>query len=371
MAKITINQDSLKARKEWKRHKVKDGSNIYRILPPFGDEETHNNYPFKYWRVIWGLIDPTTGKKKPFNSPMNSEEGICPVQEYLDLLNSHIDGIEAQMTAEGNTKDQIKERLKDLRDVAKEFRPNKVYSYNACDKAGTVGILDLKPTAHKAMKKQMMKYIQDYCQDPTSLCSDDDDSGVWFNVTREGENFDTVYDVITNQTVQKDERGRVAKYDDRSPLPEQVVETYSETGYDLFSLYKTPTYDELKQILILNLINVYKEVPEAKMEGFTQANLDVPVIEEPAIDQTHQVNESVVTKGTKKITLGGLNDADGDEDEMPAVQTQAVAKKAPKTTYAQKAGVAAPAQQQVAQATSTTPVSADDFMAQAEDILNS
>ncbi len=35
--KIKLNMDALKSNKEWIRHKVKSGSNVFRILPPFGD----------------------------------------------------------------------------------------------------------------------------------------------------------------------------------------------------------------------------------------------------------------------------------------------------------------------------------------------
>ena len=43
--KIKINLDSLKTRREWRRHKVKDGHNVFRILPPFGEKS--NGFPYK------------------------------------------------------------------------------------------------------------------------------------------------------------------------------------------------------------------------------------------------------------------------------------------------------------------------------------
>ena len=85
MANVNINIDALKPAREWVRHKVESGNNIYRILPPFGDIEKHKNIPFKKWYVVWNLIDPETGKMKPYNSPLNSDERRCPVKEYLRL----------------------------------------------------------------------------------------------------------------------------------------------------------------------------------------------------------------------------------------------------------------------------------------------
>ncbi len=55
MAQIRLNTDSLKERKEWKRHKVNDGDNVFRILPPFG--EASNGYPYHRWVIAW-LADP-------------------------------------------------------------------------------------------------------------------------------------------------------------------------------------------------------------------------------------------------------------------------------------------------------------------------
>ena len=81
--KIKINLDSLKTRREWKRHKVKDGSNVYRILPPFG--EASNGYPYRKWQIIWGLQDPESGRARPFASSMTSEKK-CPVTEYVTAL---------------------------------------------------------------------------------------------------------------------------------------------------------------------------------------------------------------------------------------------------------------------------------------------
>ena len=195
--KIKLNLDSLKSRREWKRHKVKDGHNVFRILPPFG--EASNGYPYRKWQIIWGLTDPESGRARPFASSMTSEKR-CPVTEYVNELKKRADGLEAQLKASGASKDDVTACLKDLRELINNLSPKTVYIYNAADKAGEVGLLELKSTAHKAMKTQMNQYIQDYNQDPTSLNSADDDSGVWFDITRQGMGRDTEYDVQKCQT---------------------------------------------------------------------------------------------------------------------------------------------------------------------------
>ena len=353
MAKININMDALKPSKEWKRHKVLDGDNIYRILPPFGDPDTHKNVPFKKWSVIWGLTDPETGRMKPFNSPMNSTERKCPVSEYLAALTEKVEVLTKAMEADGFSKDEIKDKLSKVNRLLWELRPKHIYSYNACDKSGTVGILDIKSTAHKAMKKCMMVYINDYSQDPTSLSSDEDDSGVWFNITREGEGKNTEYGVKINSTREKDDRGRLVSIDDRSALPENVMENYDDLGYDLHNLYVTKSYDDLKNILALNLNEIIKEIPEAAIEGYLLED----VLEENMVEEKVVEKKKSVKKSTKKVALS--MGADDEEDDTPVVAskaTKAVTKKV----------------EPVVEAKTKVDVSDDDdFMSMAENILNS
>ena len=144
-SKIKINLDSLKSRREWKRHKVKDGHNVFRILPPFG--EASNGYPYRKWQIIWGLADLETGRMRPFASSMTSEKK-CPVTEFVGELAKKAESIKSQLQAAGASDDDIKNRLKDITQLIQDLKPKTVYLYNAVDKAGEVGLLELKSTAH-------------------------------------------------------------------------------------------------------------------------------------------------------------------------------------------------------------------------------
>lgn len=356
MAKITINTESLKPRKEWKRHKVTAGDNIHRILPPWGDLSLHQNVPFKKWSVIWGLTDPETGRMRPVNSPSNSEERKCPVYDYLDLLTAKVEILKDQYKANGLTDDDIKEQLAGVNRVLWEIKPKTTYAYNAVDQSGAVGILEIKTTAHTAMKKRMMEYINVYSQDPTTLNSEADDGGVWFNITREGERKETKYDVIFHQTREKDAQGRLVSIDDRSPLPTNVVENYADLGYNLFTLYKTPTYDELKAILILNLSEMSKDSPQLIIPGFTLADMPgapVAVAADVPVAQT-----TGVVQGKKPVTISM-----GEPDEPVAQTTTAQAVSAP-------VAQAAPATAPVAQAAPSAQMTDDEFMNMANGLLN-
>lgn len=301
-SKIKINMDSLKSRREWKRFKVKDGNNVFRILPPFGDSS--NGYVFKKWQVIWGLKDPDSNRMRPFASSMASEKR-CPITEYVNSLKKKAEQIKAQMQASGEDDESIKNRLQSLNQLISDLSPKTIYIYNAVDKSGDVGLLELKSTAHKKMKDAMAQYISDYQQDPTSLNSEDDDSGVWFNVKRSGMGRDTEYDVEKCQHKTKKATGGYSYDDDRSALPEAIVSNFENLAYDLSSVYQSKTYEDLEKILQVNLPELIEGCPDADLDADLATQITTPV--KPTLQQTQPK-----TAGKKPVNLR-LDDEDEDE----------------------------------------------------------
>lgn len=299
MGNITINQDSLKTSREWKRHKVQDGSNVYRILPPYGKVEVHNNYPYRKWSIAW-LMDPKRGKRMPFATPLTDGEEDCPVKEYQDALKKHIDNKKAMLQAEGMSDDSIRETLKPLHEVQWQIKVQHLYAYNACDKSGNVGLLEIKSTAHRAMKKKMSEYIEKYGQDPTSLNSDlKEDSGVWFNIKKEGSGKSTEYSVEFATISSKDSDGELVFKNDRSELPETVVDGYNQLGYDLNSVYRRKDYNELREILVNTLALLAEDCPEVVLPGFEATNNTTT----QTTQQTDRTNEATSTANKAKVNL--------------------------------------------------------------------
>lgn len=327
--KIKINMDSLQARRDWKRHKVKDGNNHYRILPPFG--ESSNGYPYRKWQIIWGLKDPTSGRLRPYASSMTSEKK-CPVTEFVTELKAKAETIKSEMVAEGATEEQIKDRLTVLSKTINDLSPKTVYIYNAVDRTGEVGLLELKSTAHKKMKTEMSQYISDYQQDPTSLNSEEDDSGIWFNVSRAGLGRNTEYDVSKCQRSYKNDKGRLVFEDDRSELPEQVKNEYDRLAYDLSAVYKNNTYEELADILAANMADILESCPD--------------------IGEDVVVENATPLKGNKAVNLKLGADTETDNDDISDL------------------GIA-PSKSALQSRSAPTTLDQDDFMAQADAILNS
>lgn len=340
---LKLNLDSLKERKDWKRHPVNQGENIYRVLPPFG--EASEGYPYRRWVIAW-LSDPQTGRRRPYASPRSfGADSACPVSEYISIVEKKKEALEASLKNRGASKEDLREALKPYADVLWTIKPKATYIYNACNKAGEVGLLELKKTAHDAMKKQMMQYVTDYGQDPTSLASDPDDAGIWFKIRRDGEGTNTEYSVAKNQAKKKTSEG-IVWVDDRDPLPTNIVDNYESLGYDLTTLYKRQSYDELKEVLMANLANLYVQYPELEVEGFevAPAKTTKPTPVAKVDDDVEEYRAPV-----KKPLNIRFDDDDADEE-------------APQP--AKKAKPAQPA------AKSTKPSSDDDVFAFAESLLD-
>jgi hypothetical protein len=327
MGKISINQDALKSRREWKRHKIQSGSNVFRILPPFGNVEVHNNYPYRKWSTVW-LIDPSTGKRRPFASPMTDGSQDCPVKEYNDKLTKFIDKRKSILESKNVSENQIKEDLKALREVQWQVKVQHTYAYNASDKSGEAGLLEVKSTAHQGLKKMMNEYIKEYGQDPTTLESDiNDNAGVWFNITKEGEGKNTEYDVGFSQIRKKSSDGETIKVDDRTALSDNIVENYADLGYDLNAVYTRKTYEELEEILLYNIAVLAQDCPECVLPGY---NVEGISAESEETEEVVPVKEEKVTKKSSKVQLRLDSDDSDDEQEVQAP----AAKKAPVTKMA-------------------------------------
>jgi hypothetical protein len=299
--------DSLKSGRDYVRHKIKDGSNIYRILPPHGDPSVHNNYPYRRWSTVW-LHDPKANKRLPFATPLMDGKD-CPVKEYGDALTARIEQIKNKLASEGRSESEIKAELEGLRNIQWSLKVNYTYAYNACDQAGTVGILELKPTAHKAMKKMMNLFITENSQDPTTLGASSDEYGVWFNILKEGQKKDTEYSVAFHQTKEKRD-GKLIKIDDTSPLPDNVIENYDSLAYDLNAIYTRRSYSELKAILIANLAMIANDVPEAILPGYESS--EKPTLVAPVRSLPTQKTSAPAAK----VALN-LHDEDDEDDGIP------------------------------------------------------
>ena len=308
-ANIKINLDALRTGREVVRHKIaKDGVNVFRMLPP---TEKANGYPYHRWLVTWGMLDPVKGTRRPYASSLPTENK-CPIHEYYNLLERKIKATELQLMTEGKSEQDVKLVLKPLNEILWAFRLKKVFVYNAANQEGKIGLLEVVPTAHAQIKKIMGSYYSEFNMDPTSLNNLPDDSGVWFKIEKTGDGLKTEYNVSINQTTTKDKvTGRIVHMDDNKALPQELVENYDKAAYDLAAVYQTLTYDELKDVLMINLKRIAKDCPEALVEGFD--NVDA-ITERPATTASVKTYSSGTTNPNVKVNTAALT-----EEETPEI----------------------------------------------------
>jgi hypothetical protein len=323
---MKVNMKAFEERREIKRHKINDGVNIFRVLPPFGEEA--EGYPYRRWSIAW-LADPESGRNRPYASPWSFGEKECPVGEYAKALQDKRESLEKKLASQDLSKEEIRDKLKPISEILWKIKPKATYFYNAVNKSGEVGILELKKSAHDEMKKVMKEYIADYNQDPTSLNSDSDDSGLWFKITKTGVRMDTEYKVEKNQIKVKDAAtGKLSFQDDQEALPESIVENYDDLANDLFKLYRQVSYDALKDVLLVNIGNFYEVY--TKEFGREGANLiKIPGFEfdstsaDEEVEEVKPVAKKPVAAAVAKKPMPKFDDEDEAEDEyVPPVRTK-------------------------------------------------
>jgi hypothetical protein len=319
---MKVNMNAFNERKEIKRHKINDGDNLFRMLPPYGEES--DGYPYRRWVIAW-LADPETGRNRPYASPWSFGEKDCPVGEYVKELQNKRDILEKKLAAKDLSKEEIKEKLKPLAEILWKIKPKATFFYNAVNKSGEVGLLELKKSAHDSLKQAMKEYIADYNQDPTSLNSDADDSGVWFKIKKTGAGMSTEYSVEKSQAKVKDpSTGKISFQDDQSELPASVVENYEDLGNDLFKLYRQISYDDLRTILLFNLGQYYqafckefgqKGADLIKVEGFEFESSDDEVVDKEDEVEAPAPVVKQVSKPSKK-PMPKFSDDEEEEDDV-------------------------------------------------------
>ena len=129
--------------------KLKEGNNVYRILPAFG-KLAEGQYPKwnQFYAVHWGYKN-TQGKNKPFASPekINFKTKIVEVRDPARERIKKLEAIRDQAKQENNKAvyDQTVEALK-------TYRVDKKYYVNAMALDGSIGVLALPYKALKSLE---------------------------------------------------------------------------------------------------------------------------------------------------------------------------------------------------------------------------
>jgi len=229
-------------------HKMKEGDNVFRILPPFGTN--HNGLLYAEVTLHW-FLDPS-GKSRPLVCSRDKEK-YCPIcAEAFEFYNRKQELVKKFSDDSGKVNwkalpKEVNEQYQELNEVYNKLRGQKGFYYNALDLSGTVGVLRLSKTTAEKLGKKIKEAQQMYSIKCTSLSD-----GILFNIkkTKTGSrDFDVTYDVEYLMTPKKREDGSISLEFNRGSVSDSIMQNFENLAYDIHAMYPVRTSTELKRVL--------------------------------------------------------------------------------------------------------------------------
>jgi hypothetical protein len=225
------------------RFKIKDGNNVYRILPPMGSLAKKGKWS-QYFSVVWGYKN-ADGKNRPFADcrVVNFNTKMVEVESDAFLKSQKIkaafEDLKARLKAGEKVDPEVLKKTEELKD---RYNIENKHYVNVVNLQGEIGLLKLGARAKKLLEGEIKKLTAKGV-DPLSL-----ENGRFFNIFREGKSFDTVYQVTEyKETVmmngQEVDVPKVHKMDDA------FISRLKAEAFDLGTLYKMATADQVKAIV--------------------------------------------------------------------------------------------------------------------------
>lgn len=227
---------------------LKEGSNIYRILPPIGSLASQGVWS-KYEVLHWGYVLSNNKQRvfrciRKFDPKRKVVIADCPqctkISEQLGLEETQ----RTKLLNAGKSKEEIKTLLQHFTDWKKKFNTDKKHYLNVLRPDGQIGKLKLTNNAMKALRLEI-KRLRDSGEesDPVGI-----ENGVWFDFFRVGMDKDSDYKV--NAVYENVEiQGRKMRSLKPAPLSNETIERFKNEGFDLGEGYRDLSRDEI-QILV-------------------------------------------------------------------------------------------------------------------------
>lgn len=227
-----------------KKFYLEKGSNIYRVLPPYGTLSSRGKIA-QYWAVTW--VSGTKGKRPVVSILEKSRDGAI-IQR--DPLLDKIEALRLQAAELEKNGSLSEEAIASMKKNLNAMSLDKAYYVNAMNSGGEVGVLKLKSTAWKALQERLAE-LDSAGIDPISPGSE---NGLFFNFKRTETDGKTVYSVdIHSKTFKDPVTGRMVTEPVPAPLSEEEMLTRMKAGAeDLTTLFTAKTPEEVALIATLD-----------------------------------------------------------------------------------------------------------------------
>ena len=327
MSRPDIGKSNLGGERKKKNYfKIKDGNNIYRILPAMFDLAANGRWSL-FHRVEFGYVN-SEGRMKPFISPrVVTRDGMVEVESAAHLNRLKLKDefetlkqtIKQGLDAGTITKDEAKAALDEQKDLIRRYNLDSKHYMNVVNENGEIGLLKIPNTAKKALQPILDK-LKSEGVDPMSV-----DNGRLFNFHRTGKSLDTVYTVsVVTDTINHPELGKVEKAK-VSVLGDALLDRLNDEAFKLDQLFPTPSAEEVERIV--------NEGPNAVDE------ILAPKKASAVESVTNKVAEQKVAARTEAVAE---DNEDNDVTSSTAVKTAAPAASTAKTAAPAAAAKSAP-----------------------------
>jgi hypothetical protein len=321
-----------------KVHKVEDGDNLFRILPPLWSLADEGRY-YKYWRIHWGF-KMGNGRSKPIVcTERKDRNGIvtehCPICDMVAMYQKEYDF----MKQNGASKDELNDFYKEK--VVAYGAQGHYYTY-AVNAQGEIGLLKLKKTMKDGFESR-------YDQLKSEGIEANGIDGVFVNIKRAGKMRDTTYTVdIHMESDPKNPRSKV--YKEHTLTPEFLEKIKRETQ-DLAAFYTPISNDEMAilvnesdEVMRQNLMDKIFSKSEKSSGMNTQVKTSVPGTTATLISNLtyDKASSSVVHNNSQTVSPSNVEQEEVEpldmelQNEKPVMSAKP--KKAPETITVQSFG---------------------------------
>lgn len=285
-----------------KTFKVKDGSNIFRLLPPFKSFASDGKWA-KYEAIHWGYKGSNGTRtfrcirEKDLKTKMLKVR--CPecdlIEERKLQFDSKVEELQTKGDSNGKkyTKDQALEFLKPFGDWLFAHNRDSKWYINALNNNNEIGRLAIPHKMYVILQGKISELLKEGV-DPLRV-----DQGVQLDFYREGSGGGTVHKVeVVQETVEY--AGKKLKTAKAAPLTPDVLERMDSEAWDLVNMFHTLTQDQI-QLLVSSegdtqIVDSLFSTPKTERVNETDEDEPNPG-EEAATVTTSPVNTTlIVTK---------------------------------------------------------------------------
>lgn len=255
---------------------VKEGTQLYRVLPPYGDLASKGQLAV-YWSLFW--LRGSDGRNRPVVSIRRLDRNKNVV--VADPIFDKIEALKVSLSyMEKNQENPM--IIEKMKATIQDLNVDKAYYLNAMNPQGEIGILKVRYTAFQALQKRM----EELYKEGVDAVNVGPGKGVFFEFKRyKDEKGKTIYEVVPATKKTRTPEGKLISEYLEAPIDENVMARVKNEGADLSTLYKARTSEEMTALATLDPLMVDRvfarpvdtdEDPEMTADDIAENNLVIP-----------------------------------------------------------------------------------------------